>query len=141
MNLTEIRHGLATRLNAVAGLDGKAFVPDSIATLTACVLPGDPYVDYWGTFGAERMATINLRVLILCPKIVDFAWQETLDGLCSTGTAENASVADVIHADATLAVVGLQCIVVQSRNWGTTTVGETAYGSIEFDVRAYINRS
>jgi hypothetical protein len=141
VNLTAIRQGLADRMSELPNVQAKRFVPDSISMITAVVLPGDPYVDYHGTFGDGRRATINLEVLLLLPKNVDFDWQAKLDDLCSTGTLESVSVIDVIEDDRTLAISGLTCRVIAAHGWGTTTVNAVEYGSIRFSVQAYQHRT
>lgn len=131
MNLTEIRRALAVRLDTIPDIHGSAFVPDSIVTLTACVLPGDPYVTYSQEFGGGS-EDVQLDVLILCPKNVDFDWQETLDDLITTGTAR--SLVDAIEDDITLAgeVFGLK--VEQASQWGTTEVNQIPCGSVRLRV-------
>lgn len=107
VDLTTIRDAMATRIGTVTGVRAYARMPGPIVTSseanTAVIVMPDPetYVSYWDAFKGG-LATVNLRLEIVC-QLADFgAAQKRVDELMSAGTGTTRSLLDAVQADRTL---------------------------------------
>lgn len=133
MNLTAIRQALANQIADNLAIQGTSYVPDSVEMVTAAVVPGDPYVDYLGQFGpGEQVGTINVDVVVVVPKNMDFDWQQKLDELVSAGSG---SVVTAINSDRTLGGLAVDTTVETAHGWtGQTDINGVLYGSVRLRV-------
>lgn len=133
--LEEIRQGLAARVDTIVGVKVYDHVPDSITTLSAVVVPGDPYLEYHGSLGPGGLVVVNLEVLLLAQKAVAKVAQQKLDALLFTGGDDQRSVVDAIDNDRTLGLgSGVAAQVGTARGWGITTVNEIGHWSVRLGV-------
>jgi hypothetical protein len=99
--LSEIKHVIADRIVA-SGLDSRVNVfayPPRDYPLPAVLIVDSPddYVDYHGTFGSLRLQTVELIVRIIVPEGGSAqSAGERLDEYLSSGSTEDASLADAI---------------------------------------------
>jgi hypothetical protein len=101
----QIRAGIDRQTNVSAFPDGSTIFP-SVTIHTAA-----DYISYWGTFGPNGDADVQLRIVIevdagdltsICLKIADYL---------SVGTGNESSVVDAVMADQTLGGVVGDCVV------------------------------
>ena len=109
MNLGEIRAAIADLLNTIPGVRAYPYRRDNYATATGdgntaiMVVPGDPYVDYYGENATMTGAAlggqsdVRLMLQVRVPRVSEEAAQIRLDELISTGTGEARSIYDTLR--------------------------------------------
>lgn len=146
MDLTAIREGLATAVDAVPSLQVFAFPPDQVPvgnTPVAVITPGSGmYVDYNQAFNkglGTVMFTVVLYVQYVAPKYAFAA----LEAFCSSGTGETNSIIDtVMDGDRTLGGVCSDLVFDRVSNIIVVTNAEgVRYLSAELDVRVLAART
>ena len=99
--LSDIRNAVAERISA-SGIDSRvnvfAYPPKDFPLPAVLVLPvGETYADYHGTFGDLRLQSVELVVRVIVPEGGSpQSAGELLDEYLSSGSGEDASLADAI---------------------------------------------
>jgi hypothetical protein len=148
--LSDIRNAVADRIVA-SGIDSRvnvfAYPPKDFPLPAVLVLPsGDTYIDYHGTFGSLRVQTVELTVRIIVPEGGSpQSAGELMDDYLSSGTTEDASLADAITGpDVPVGSVTADIFAARAENW---TMGElvrastTPVVSCDIPVRVVLKRS
>lgn len=128
MNLGLIRDDLKARLATIAGLTTYDTVPAKPEVPCAIVQPAS--VNVHVTF--ERgSCDVRFSVLVLVQCADWPSAQDALDGYVSIGTGNASSVVDALES----ATTGTEDVTVETVDgYGTTTVGESMYGTVTFNV-------
>jgi hypothetical protein len=124
-SLSELRDGVATRLQTITGLRVTSFQPDAIRPPMAFVLPDGVEFDLNANRGAD---TTTFLVTVIVGRADDRAAQANLDGYVFGAT----SVKTAVEADRTLGGVANTCRVTEMRNYGAVTYGDQVYLGCEF---------
>lgn len=123
--LAEIRDAVAAQIRT-ANIDSTVNVhshpPRGYSPPSINVMPGDPYIEYHGSFdpsnGIGRLMVVNLIARVVVPmKQSQESAQRLMDDLLSSGTAETLSVADAITATYTLNGVVAHAYASQAGEW------------------------
>lgn len=146
MDLTAIREGLATAIDAVPGLQVFAFPPDQVpvgnAPVAVVMHPAGVFVDYHEAFN-KGLATVNFTVVVYVQYVATKYAFAAMESFCSSGTGETASIIDtVMDGDRTLGGVCSDLVFDRVSNIivATNTDG-IRYLTAELDVRVLATRT
>ena len=120
--LADIRNTIADRIRA-SGIDDRvnvfAYPPKDFPLPAVLVLPAEGYIDYHGTFGALRLQTVELNARVVVPEGGSpQSAGELLDEYLSSGSGEDASLADAITGnDVTIGSSTAAIIAPRAENW------------------------
>lgn len=73
--------------------------------------PGNPWLVYFGTFGAAGISDVNVTVVVELETANGATWLGQASDLLNAGTGETNSIVDAIVADVTLGGVVQTCVV------------------------------
>ena len=134
--LSDIRRAVAERIEG-AGLPSRvnvfAYPPKDFPLPAVLVLPAsDAYIDYHGTFGALRLQTVELVVRVIVPEGGSpQSAGELLDEYLSSGTGEDASLADAITgADVAIGSGVADIFAARAENWAAGELVRTQTTSV-----------
>lgn len=130
--IAQIREGIATNLRTIAGLRTTDTVPDNPQPPVAIVSPSSIQYDLSFQRGLDLH---NFVVMIVVGRASERNAQRTLDLFCA-GTGAS-SVKAAIESNRTLTGLVQDLRVTSMRNYGSTTIGETTYLAVEFDLVVY----
>ena len=105
-DLKRIHQALADQVRARINADVEVYAwpQRTPANKSVTVYPGasGPYVDYFGTMGANGMAAMSVELVVEFVSIDDESEFSLLSELLSVGTGAEASIVDAVHADVSL---------------------------------------
>ena len=127
--LTDLRTGLANRLNTITGLRSSAYIPDNPQPPVAVVMPGR--ITYDQAFG-RGSDEYQFTIMLIVGRVADRASQTTLDGYCESSGSRSVKAA--IEGDRTLGGKALDCRVTEMTNQGSLSIGDVTYHTAEFSV-------
>jgi hypothetical protein len=130
--IAEIRDGIATNLNTIAGLRTTETVPDNPQPPVAIIQPASIDYDRAMQRGLDQY---NFVVTVIVGRASERQAQRLLDLYCA-GTG-SSSVKLAIESNRTLSGTIQDLRVVSMRNYGSITVGEQTYLAAEFDLVVY----
>lgn len=129
-SLSALRAGIAGRLETISGLNVYAFVPGTIVTPAATVIPGPDTFIQWDTTQGGQTQDYSFIVTLFLPQASDENGQLALDAyLAKSGSS---SVKAAIEGDQTLGGVAEWLHVVEARNYGRFNYNQVAYYGCEF---------
>lgn len=100
------------------------------------VWPDDDYVQYFGTFGANGVAEVHVRLRVeVSTADAETTFKQITDVL-STGTGETSSIPDAVNVDPSLGGV-VRSATVLSAEWDTSDLANVAW----VPVRIVLNKS
>lgn len=130
--IAQMRAGIATNLQTIAGLRTSDTVPDNIQPPVAIVSPSA--IQYDLTF-QRGLDLYNFTVMIVVGRASERQAQRALDAFCA-GTGAS-SVKAAIESNRTLTGLVNDLRVTSMRNYGSTLIGETTYLAVEFELVVY----
>lgn len=132
--VTEIRAGIATRLQTITGLRTGSFIPDNPSPPYALIEPVS--VDYHSTYG-QGMCQMEFKVTVVVQRASERTAQGMLDGfIANTGAS---SVRQVIELDRTLGGKVFDAKVSGASSIGAITISDTTYLAAEFNLVVLTN--
>lgn len=130
--MAQIRAGIATNLATIAGLRTTETMPDNPQPPVAIISP--TAIEYDLTF-ARGLDQYNFTLMIIVGRASERSAQRTLDAYCAG--LGSSSVKTAVESNRTLSGLIQDLRVTAMRNYGTTTIGETNYLAVEFDLVVY----
>ena len=130
MSMSNLRAGIATRLDTIPALHVYDYQPDTIRPPVAFVVPDRVEYD---TNNARGLDTYYFTVNLIVSRADDRAAQSKLD----TFTVGSASVKTAVEGDRTLGGAANTCRVTEMRNYQAVVVGDISYLSCQFEVEAW----
>lgn len=130
--IAQMRTGIATNLATISGLRTTETIPDNPQPPVAVIAPTS--IEYDLTF-ARGLDQYNFTVTVVVARASERQAQRLLDAFCAGSGA--SSVKTAIESNRTLSGLVQDLRVTAMRNYGTTTIGETTYLAVEFDLVVY----
>lgn len=131
-SLTDIRVALAQQLSTIRGLRVEPSVPDNPKPPTAIIIPQSISYDRAMHRGLDEY---EFSILLISGRVSERQAQRTLDAFCDA--SGSVSVKACFVSDPTCGGVVQSARVTNMRNYGSLTVGDTDYMSVEFAVTVY----
>jgi len=128
VSLADIREGMGSNLESIAGIRVYEEMPDSPAMPCALIQLQD--VTYDVTF-QRGMTNYTFLVHLVVVRTTERRAQRKLDLFIDNGAK---SVKTAIESDATLGGAAFDCRVTELRDIGPTTIGDIQYMSAKFAV-------
>jgi hypothetical protein len=133
--LSELRSGLATRLQTVTGLASTAEVVGNALPPYAMVLPGSPAIEFDESFADDGIDQYRFTVRVIVGRVDEQGGQKLLDAyLSKTGTS---SIRTALRGDRTLGGKASDLRVQQVSNYGAFVINDVSYLGAEFSVQVF----
>jgi hypothetical protein len=130
--LSDIRSGLAARMNTISGLRARDVIPDNIAPPMAFVNPTQIQYDL---DNARGLVQYTFTVSLFASRADSRSAQNTVDEFVSTSGLKSVKAA--IEADRTLGGIVDTCRVTNVTNYVVQDANDTEFLAVDFNVEVY----